>query len=460
MRTPRISRRNCGRYAAISRKRRRRPCRLRRVRSRRWLIPAAGVALVAAGLLLGTALAPQQATAGFDKFTPFATDPGYQSAPTWSSDGKQIAYQAEVDGVIQIFTRTPGSATRTQITTSRFDCYIAAWSADGYIYYHSRARDTEDLFRISPVPGARPDTVIEDASRSAILPSGKTIYFLRARGEGVSTTFWSKTLPDGKEATVLAGDPREPDWFQWESASLPGRVTSVVVDRVERRRPIGLLWTSPCPTASRGPSCPDSAGRASRRRPSAGCPTIDTCWSREPMVRRQAIICGSWIRTIRRPPVRRRGRSAYPLTITPGNESSPAVSPDGRTVAFAWDATDFDLFEVPIDGSPLKPFLRSTRNEYDPAVLPGKTQYAFVTDQTGNPQIWLGEPGRLSEPADRHRGGLRGTAVDGHGIARVLSGWHEAGVPAGRYGGGGPARARLPHLDRANVGRQTGPGAR
>jgi Tol biopolymer transport system component len=91
--------------------------------------------------------------------------------------------------------------------------------------------------------------------------------------------------------------------------------------------------------------------------------------------------------------------SAYPLTITPGNESSPAVSPDGRTVAFAWDATDFDLFEVPIDGSPLKPFRRSTRNEYDPAVLPGSTQYAFVTDQTGNLQIWReNQEGYLREP--------------------------------------------------------------
>ncbi len=117
------------------------------------------------------------------------------------------------------------------------------------------------------------------------------------------------------------------------------------------------------------------------------------------MVRRQALICGSWIRTIRRPPVRRRGPSAYPLTITPGNESSPAVSPDGRTVAFAWDATDFDLFEVPIDGSPLKPFRRSTRNEYDPAVSPGSTQYAFVTDQTGNPQIWReNQEGYLRQP--------------------------------------------------------------
>jgi eukaryotic-like serine/threonine-protein kinase len=371
-----------------------------RGRSRKWLIPAAGVALVVAGLLLGAALTtPRHTTAGFDKFIPFATDPGYQGAPTWSHDGNQIAYQAEVDGVIQIFTRTRGSATRTQITNSRFDCYVAAWLADGYIYYHSRARDTEDLFRISPVPGARPDTVIENASRSAILPSGKTAYFLRDRGDGWSTTFWSKTLPDGQEQRysrgilasqtgsggnlrlsqdgshlllwMAANDPVREKFGFWDIA-LPDGEPQAVLPGISRRGlpPPSFSWL------------PDNrhvlVTRADGSTPGTHLWVMDTSDTSR--------ASGS-------------PSPAYPLTVTPGNESSPSVSPDGRTVAFAWDATDFDLFEVPIDGSPLKPFRRSTRNEYDPAVSPGSTRYAFVTDQTGNLQIWqANQEGYLSEP--------------------------------------------------------------
>ncbi len=77
------------------------------------------------------------------------------------------------------------------------------------------------------------------------------------------------------------------------------------------------------------------------------------------------------------------------LTTTPGNEGWPSVSPDGNTIAFAADATDFDLFEVPLDGSPLRPFNPSTRNDYDPAASPANNQYAFVTDRAGNLEIWV-----------------------------------------------------------------------
>jgi Tol biopolymer transport system component len=85
--------------------------------------------------------------------------------------------------------------------------------------------------------------------------------------------------------------------------------------------------------------------------------------------------------------------------MTPGNEGSPTVSPDGRTIAFTWEATDFDLFEVPLDGSPLRPFLSSTRNEFDPAASPANSQFAFVTDRSGGLQIWLqNEEGYLQQP--------------------------------------------------------------
>ena len=88
-----------------------------------------------------------------------------------------------------------------------------------------------------------------------------------------------------------------------------------------------------------------------------------------------------------------------PLTATAGNEGAPSVSPDGRTIAFHSEATDFDLVEVPLDGSPLRPFLSSTRNEFDPAASPVNTQYAFVTDRAGRLEIWLqNEEGYLQQP--------------------------------------------------------------
>jgi TolB protein len=81
--------------------------------------------------------------------------------------------------------------------------------------------------------------------------------------------------------------------------------------------------------------------------------------------------------------------TSRPLTVTNSNESSPAVSPDGSRIVFTSEATNFDLMLVPLDGSPLRPFLSSTRNELDPVWSRTAAQYAFVTDRTGSQEIWL-----------------------------------------------------------------------
>jgi hypothetical protein len=81
------------------------------------------------------------------RWIPFATEAGYQSAPAWSPDGKQIAYEAEVDGVVQVFTRQVGSAGRTQVTHSTFDCHVSAWSARGCRPQRPRAESRRDVGR-------------------------------------------------------------------------------------------------------------------------------------------------------------------------------------------------------------------------------------------------------------------------------------------------------------------------
>jgi dipeptidyl aminopeptidase/acylaminoacyl peptidase len=97
-----------------------------------------------------------------------------------------------------------------------------------------------------------------------------------------------------------------------------------------------------------------------------------------------------------------------PLTVTNGNESSPAIAPDAERLAFTSEATDFDLVLVPLNGSPLRTFLSSTRNELDPASSPTGAHYAYVTDRNGSQEIWV----RSEEDASEKGGFERPLVTD------------------------------------------------
>src|SRR4029078_4760592 len=57
-------------------------------------------------------------------------------------------------------------------------------------------------------------------------------------------------------------------------------------------------------------------------------------------------------------------------------------------IAYAAQDANFDLIEVPVDGSPAKTLLATSRNELEPTWPPRTPEYAFVTDRGGRPEIW------------------------------------------------------------------------
>jgi Tol biopolymer transport system component len=78
-----------------------------------------------------------------------------------------------------------------------------------------------------------------------------------------------------------------------------------------------------------------------------------------------------------------------PLTVTTRDALYPAVSPDGQSIAFTVSDNDSDLVEVPLDGSPVRTLLSTSRNESDPTWMHSGDQFAYATDRTGASEIWL-----------------------------------------------------------------------
>ncbi len=73
--------------------------------------------------------------------------------------------------------------------------------------------------------------------------------------------------------------------------------------------------------------------------------------------------------------------SITPVTSYPGEEMDPALSPDGRSIAFAWDGGEglnFDLYVQPtIDEEPLR-LTETSDDEHSPAWSPDGRQLAFA----------------------------------------------------------------------------------
>src|SRR5262249_13674211 len=78
-------------------------------------------------------------------------------------------------------------------------------------------------------------------------------------------------------------------------------------------------------------------------------------------------------------------------TITAGStrDTLPDLSPDGGTLAFATGETGFDIVDVPLDGSAPRDVIVTPRGEAAPAWAPDGVRFAYVTDRSGGPEIWI-----------------------------------------------------------------------
>ncbi len=353
------------------------------------LARASRVRLIAAGVtgaavmmfLAGWFLRPDPPTA--PRFTPLASDFTYQGEPAWSPDGKMIAYAAQKDGVLQIFIRSTDSAQSNPITHSSWDCRGPFWSPDGSrIYYLSQAGEKEGVWSVSAA-GGQPEIVMPDVVAADLSRDGRVLAFLRdeeAQG-GAAMRLWLSSPPGSNphrySHTAFSDRPFSDGNLRFSPDSsmlgLWAQNWSAFYGTGSRC----VLWLIPmnggAPSAAPNeigdlPTYPPRFDWLSDGRRIVAA--LDDASNRPHL----------WILDTKTG-VRRQ------LTSGAGSENMPSVSPDGQRIAYATQDANFDLVEIPIDGSPPKPLLATTRNEMEPDWSPRSDQYAFVSDSRGYGEI-------------------------------------------------------------------------
>jgi Tol biopolymer transport system component len=321
------------------------------------------------------------------RFTPFAAESAYQEAPAWSPDGRTIAYVADVDGILQVFARSLGSSMPAQITQARFNCQDPFWSPDGTrIFYISLARDKESLWSVSAAGGA-PEVVIENASYAAISPDGKTLAFFREEFSQTPLNYelWLSS-PIGTEPWRFGRPPFADTRYSYPFLHFSPDGSKIGIWAwTQRANAIQqtsgrAFWVVPMTSEDPYYVLSSLADRRSGVTPFSWLPDNRHIVSAEVDARTPGTHL--WISDTQ-------SERIWPITADTSEESFPAVSPDGRTIAFASQKADFDLYEIETDGSPARVLLATSRNETDPVWSPTSSRFAFVTDRTGSSQIWL-----------------------------------------------------------------------
>lgn len=352
-------------------------------RTRRWWPMAAVITIIAlaattAALILRPR--PEPALSSY-RFTPLETTPEYEGFPTWSPDGKTIAYVAEVDGVLQLFTRSLASSRRARITSQLRDCREPFWSPDGSKIYFISIAGTSDALWVVGAAGGTPEVVLQGVATAAISPDGKRLALLRNIDEQAEFTvmlqfanadgtkeqrfdhpeFRNRRItegslrfsPDGSKlgAWLFKGDGTVREFWEISIPAMEARQRLQVLSDIPRTYPFSWL--------------PDNRHIVFGGEVAGG--SLGThLWLADTASNR-----------------------LQPVTATPGNEAYPSVSPDGKRIVFTTEDVDFDLLEISLDGTGVKPLLASSRVERMPAWAPDGGSFAFVTNRNGVDEVWL-----------------------------------------------------------------------
>ena len=298
--------------------------------------------------------------------------------PSWSPDGKWIAFQGFRDGVYHIWAVAPDASGQHALTSGPHDDREPAWSHDGSrVAFSSDRGDARSygIWVLETKTGAL--TRVTDGAADSFMPSWSPddaeLAFISTRGGGQSV--WAVKLAGGAERRITEGVRADaPSWGP------RGEIVYHATDSASSRY--------------------ESAGR--RLTGSENVFAFRAAWSAPGEITyvsdgkiRARSLTGSVARTIefsatlQVTPARYRRRTRDFDSRVPRRVLGivhPAISPDGATVAFSALG---DIYLMPVGGSP-KNITKSRFFDTDPAWSPDGSQLAYASDRGGDLlDLWI-----------------------------------------------------------------------
>ena len=345
------------------------------------------------------------------------TDPvGDARQPVWAPDGGRIAFQAYWDGNYHIWAVSSDGASLEQLTDGPFDHREPHWSADGSrIAFSSDRAGTYDIWELLLTTGVvqRMTDGPDNEYGPAYAPDGSGIAYA---ADGAGSGIWVQGR-DGRgiRAVAVAGQVNAPSW------SPDGETLAYV----KTTRSESTLMVATLGESGEGIPVTDAGEDVFPFRASWGGDGVvytgdGKIRTRVGPRRTARDLPFEATVTLDRPAYTRRVRDLD----APGPHPvrgiiSPAVSPDGESVAFSALG---DLWVVPVGARPVRvtddPWI-----EIDPAWSPDGSRLAYASDRAGQVDLWVRDVASGEERRITDGGGTLPTwSPDGSRIAFIGGG--------------------------------------
>ena len=155
--------------------------------------------------------------------------PGEESRAAFSPDGNRLAFSAQYEGPLEVYTMPVEGGLPTRRTFEGGAALVVGWTPDGKVLYTTHHFSTLPDWQLASIDlgtGMTKALPLSQASEGVLDPEGKVVYFTRQQFQGSSTkryqggtaqNLWKFAL-DAPEAVPLTADfsgtSKSPMWWK------------------------------------------------------------------------------------------------------------------------------------------------------------------------------------------------------------------------------------------------------